>query len=175
MTGGGGGAAAATLIAKAGSDALRDPSLTLITIPESVPTSAAAGVPLNWPVAVLNAAHDGLPTMEKTSFAPDESEAAGWNRYAFATVALVPGVPEIVGGGGGVLSAATVIAKAGSDALAVPSLTLITIPGSVPTSAAGGVPLSSPVAVLNVAQEGLPVTAKVSALPLASEALGRNV
>jgi len=45
MTGGGGGAAFATVIENAGSDALDDPSLTLITIPGSVPTFAAAGVP----------------------------------------------------------------------------------------------------------------------------------
>jgi hypothetical protein len=45
MTGGGGGAAFATVIENAGSDALDDPSLALITIPGSVPTFAADGVP----------------------------------------------------------------------------------------------------------------------------------
>jgi hypothetical protein len=87
-----------------------------------------------------------------------------------ATVACVPGVPEMVGGGGG--AELTVMVKAGSEADWLPSLTLITIGLDVPTSAAAGVPLSLPVAVSNAAHEGLPVMAKVSVLVLASEALG---
>jgi hypothetical protein len=53
-----------TVMAKAGSEALPDPSLTLITMPEVVPTFAAVGVPLRRPDAVLNVAHDGWPVME---------------------------------------------------------------------------------------------------------------
>jgi len=43
----GGGGAAVTAMEKAGNAADEDPSLTLITIAEYVPTSVAAGVPLN--------------------------------------------------------------------------------------------------------------------------------
>jgi hypothetical protein len=64
--------------------------------------------------------------------------------------------------------------KAGSDALAVPSLTPITMPVYVPTLAAVGAPLNLPVAGLNVAHAGLPAIEKVSVPPAASEALGWN-
>jgi hypothetical protein len=87
------------------------------------------------------------------------------------TIAWVPGVPEMVGGGGGV-AVVTVMLKAGKEADWVPSLTLITIGLEVPTSAAAGVPVSLPVVVSNAAHDGLPVIAKVSVLVLASEALG---
>jgi hypothetical protein len=50
---------------------------------------------------------------------------------------------------------ATWMENAGSDVLWVPSLTLITMFASVPTSAVAGVPLSSPVAMLKLAQGGL--------------------
>jgi hypothetical protein len=49
----------------------------------------------------------------------------------------------MVGGGGGA-AWLTVIVKAGSEAVSVPSLTLITIALEVPTSTAAGVPLSLP-------------------------------
>ena len=42
-----GGGAAATVMENAGNAADEDPSLALITIPEYVPTSVAAGVPLS--------------------------------------------------------------------------------------------------------------------------------
>jgi hypothetical protein len=77
----------------------------------------------------------------------------------------------MVGGGGGAL-AATVMVKAGKEAVSVPSLTLITIGPEAPTSAAVGVPPRSPVLVLKAAHDGLPVMEKLSVLPLASEALG---
>ena len=57
-----------------------------------------------------------------------------------ATVAWVPGVPEILGGGGAAV--VTVMVKAGSEAVCLPSLTLITIGPDVPTSLDDGVPLS---------------------------------
>ena len=56
--------AAFTVIAKAAMEADELPSLTLITMPASVPTSAAAGVPLSCPVAALKPAQDGLFAME---------------------------------------------------------------------------------------------------------------
>jgi hypothetical protein len=54
--------------------------------------------------------------------------------------------------------AVTWIENAGSAALALPSLTLITMPEVDPTFAAVGVPLSCPVATLNTAHEGLLAT-----------------
>jgi hypothetical protein len=73
-----GGASAATVIAKAGSDAEADPSLTLMTMPEEVPMFAAVGVPLRSPEAALNVAQDGRPVMENTRGpAPAGSVALG--------------------------------------------------------------------------------------------------
>ena len=171
MTGGGGGAAFATVIANAGSEALLDPSLALITIPGSVPTFAADGVPASWPVAESKFAQAGLAAIAKVSFAPLASLALGRNMYALETIAWVAGVPEMLGGGGGA-AVVTVIVNAGREAVCVPSLTLIVIGPDAPTLAAAGVPLSLPVVVSNAAHEGLPVMAKVSVLALASEALG---
>ena len=70
-------AAEETVIAKAGSDADPDPSLTLITMPVEVPTLAAAGVPVSLPVAVLNVAHEGLPLIEKVNTPPLGLDAVG--------------------------------------------------------------------------------------------------
>ena len=102
MLGGGGGAAWLTVIVKAGSEAACAPSLTLITIGLEVPMSDAAGVPVSFPVFVSNAAHEGLPVMAKVSLLDLASEALGWNVYASPTTAWVLGVPEMVGGAGGV-------------------------------------------------------------------------
>jgi hypothetical protein len=68
-----------TVMLKAGSEARPEPPLTLMTIPEYVPTFAAAGVPLRRPEVVLNVAHDGRPAMENVSVPPAGSEALGWN------------------------------------------------------------------------------------------------
>jgi hypothetical protein len=156
------------VIVNAGSEALPDPSLTLITMPEEVPTFAAVGVPLSKPEAVLKVAHEGWPVMEKVSLAPPGSEALGWNEYTLPTPSLVGGFPEIVGP-----EDVTVIEKAGSDAEADPSLTLITMPEVVPTFAAPGVPLKSPVILLNVAQDGRPVMENTRGpAPAGSLALG---
>jgi hypothetical protein len=167
---GGGGAAVVTVMVKAGSAAVCLPSLTLITIGPDAPTSAADGVPLSWPLVVLKLAHEGFPVMAKVSVLPSVSAALGWKVYAVPATALVPGLPEIVGGVGGV-STPTVIAKAGSEAVCDPSLTLMTMPASLPTSAALGVPVSWPVAESKAAHAGLFVIEKVSAL-LDPEALG---
>jgi hypothetical protein len=56
----------------------------------------------------------------------------------------------------------------------VPSLALIAIPEYVPTCEAVGVPVSAPLAVLNVAQAGRFVIAHVSVRPSGSEPVGRN-
>lgn len=116
MLGGGGGAAASTVMVKAGRVAVCAPSLTVITIGLEVPMSDATGVPLSLPVFVSNAAHEGLPVMANVSLLALASEALGWNVYASPTTAWVLGVPEMVGGAGGV-STPTEMAKAGSDAV----------------------------------------------------------
>lgn len=56
-----------TVIAKAASAAVAEPCVTVILMPEVVPTLAEAGVPLSSPVAALKLAHDGLPVMAKVS------------------------------------------------------------------------------------------------------------
>src|SRR5271170_3682227 len=124
MVGGVGGADEATVMANAGSDADPYALLTLITMPEEVPTFAAAGVPLNCPVAALNAAQEGLPEIRKVRVPPEGFATLGWNEYRLPVTALVAGVPEMIGA---VPAAVTVMAKAGNDAAAGPSLTLMTI------------------------------------------------
>src|SRR5258708_170598 len=68
----------------------------------------------------------------------------------------------------------TVMENAGSEALAVPSLTEMTMLEVVPALAAAGVPLSLPVEVLNVAHEGPLLIENVKAAPLPPAALGVN-
>ena len=93
-------AAAFTVIVKLGNAADAAPSLTLIAMPGSVPTSAAAGVPLSCPVAALKLAHEGKLVMENVRGLPEGSLTVGVKEYAIPTVTLAPGVPEIVGGDG---------------------------------------------------------------------------
>ncbi len=62
--------------------------------------------------------------------------------------------------------------KAGSDLLALPSLTLMTMLVYVPVVC--GTPDNRPVLVLKFAQYGLFLMVKFSVSPLASDALGRN-
>ena len=93
----GGGCAAATVMEKAGNAADENPSLTLITIPEYVPTPVA--VPLNRPVAMLKVAHAGMFVIENDSVLPDGSVVVGVNEYDVPAVTLAGGVPDMVGGG----------------------------------------------------------------------------
>ena len=78
------------------------------------------------PVSVSKFAHTGLFVILKTSGSLLESRAVGRKPYAVPTVALVAGVPEIVG--------ATFerdlarIENAGSDVVFTPSLTRIWMP-----------------------------------------------
>ena len=82
----------------------------------------------------------------------------------------VAGEPEMTGA---VLGAATVMVKAGSAALSVPSETEMVMPVKErPAMLEVGVPLRRPVVVLKEAQLGRLATAKVSGSPSASEAVG---
>ena len=69
-------------------------------------------------------------------------------------------------------SAATVMENPGSEALALPSLTEMTILAYTPTLALCGVPDRCPVPVSKTAQLGLLVIEKLSAAPLGWVVLG---
>ena len=116
-------------------------------------------------------AHVGRFTMANVKGLPSGSLAVGWNEYGAPCKIDVVGVPEIVGGRFG--AGLTVIVKAGSAALALPSLTLITMLANVP--AAVGVPWSRPVLAVNVAHAGRFVIVNVRVLPSGSLAVGVNV
>src|SRR6185369_10465102 len=121
----------------------------------------APGVPERRPVLALNVAQVGRFAIVKVSASLSASAAVGWNAYAVPCFAFVAGVPLIVGGRF-VVGAVTLMANAGRAALALPSLTLMTIPVVVPTFAAAGVPVRAPVAVLNCAHDGLFTIVNVS-------------
>src|SRR5262245_21109695 len=119
--------------------------------------------------------------MLKPSVLPSGSLAVGRKLYAVRTVAVRAGEPLIVGarfvcvgaGVGVVLAAFTAIVNAGSETVFAPSVVEITMFANVP--AAVGVPLSSPVTLLNVAQAGLPAIEKYSGSPFASRVVGTNL
>ena len=92
----GGVGAGTTVMAKAGSETLELPSLTLITIFEWLP--ATVGVPLKRPLVVEKVAQVGRLTIEKDSLSPLTSLAIGRNEYIFPTCTIGLGVPDIVGG-----------------------------------------------------------------------------
>ena len=66
-----------TIMPKTGRETVVTPSVTEMTIPEVVPTSAVAGVPLSWPLAELKVAHAGLLTIEHVRLLPSASAIAG--------------------------------------------------------------------------------------------------
>ncbi len=76
----GGRLAGFTTMPKAGSDALAEPSLTLMTMLRYGPIALAAGVPASRPVLVLKVAHAGRLAMLNVSALPSGSDAAGWNK-----------------------------------------------------------------------------------------------
>jgi len=164
-------AAACTVIENTGSVAVALPSDALIAMFEVVVASLAAGVPLNRPVVLLNAAHDGLLTIENVSVWPSGSDAVGVNAYAWPTVTDDGGVPLMTGAR---FAACTVIENAGSAAVAVPSDTAIAIFEVVVASLAAGVPLNRPVVLLNAAHDGLFAIENVSVWPSGSDAVGVN-
>ncbi len=59
-------------------------------------------------------------------------------------------------------------------AVAVPSLTVITISLYVPTSPLSGVPVNAPVSVAKAAHSGVPVIEYVRASPSSSDPVGIN-
>ena len=64
---------------------------------ESLPTSALAGIPLNWPVVPENFAQLGVFVIENVSVSPLGPLAVGVNLYVLPTVTEVAGEPLIVG------------------------------------------------------------------------------
>jgi hypothetical protein len=75
----------------------------------------------------------------------------------------------------GAVGAVTVMANGASDALDVPSVTLITmLEKRLALALAGGLPERSPVLVLKLAQEGAFMMLKVRGLPSGSPATGVN-
>ena len=116
--------AALTVMVKEASETDVVPSVTEITMPGKLPTLPDPGVPESLPVLVLKVAQLGLFWMEKVSVPPLGSVVVGVKLYAVPAVAVVAGVPLIVGAA----AAVTVIEKAASEALEEPSLTEITMP-----------------------------------------------
>src|SRR5262245_1178188 len=115
------------------------PSLTPIPTFANVPTLPAAGWPCSRAVVVLNVAQVGRFVMLNVRVPPSASLPVGVNEYCVPTVAVVGGVPEIVGGW--FATALTTIENAASCALPpCPSLTPMPMPENVPTLAAVGVP-----------------------------------
>jgi hypothetical protein len=157
-----------TVMLNAGSIVEDTPSVTMIMMDENVPV--ALGVPDSRPVLVLNVAHAGLLRMENVSVLPSGSLAVGWNEYAVPTVAVVIGVPEMVGDLFGF--GCTTIENVGSETRVVPSVTEIVTPLHVLACSAKGVPHSCPVLEENEAQPGLLAIENVSLLPSASLAVG---
>src|SRR5262245_39703870 len=120
-----------TAIEKAGRDDVALPSLTRMTMFEYAPTCAAVGVPDNCPVLVLNVAHAGRFVIENVSGSPFASEAVGRKAYATPALTEVAGTPLMTGAA--LDDASTAIVKAGRDAVALPSLTRMTMLAYVPT------------------------------------------
>jgi hypothetical protein len=85
--------------------------------------------------------------------------AVGVKLKSVPTVALVAGVPEIVGGG-----RATVMEKDGSEAVLLTFTALMIMLLNVPILALVGVPERVPVVVLKVAHEGIFAMLKLEAL-----------
>jgi hypothetical protein len=151
-----GPAGAVTEMLNAGSAAEDVPSLAVMMMLPYIPSCAVVGVPVSAPVEILNAAQAGLFWTENDSALPLGSLAVGTNEYADPAVTLPGGDPEITGGGDVAdPPPETVMLKAGSDAEPYRSWAEMTMPENVLTLFDAGVPLSSPVVVLNPAHRGL--------------------
>ena len=93
------------------------------------------------------------------------SDPVGVNEYASSSSTEVDGVPVMVGAS---LTLDTVILNEDKLAVAVPSLTVITISLSVPTLLLFGVPVNAPVAVSKLAHVGVPVIEYTRVVPASS-------
>jgi hypothetical protein len=159
-----------TTMPNAGSDAVEVPSVTRIVMELKVPV--AVGVPARRPVAVSKVAQDGRFTMLNVSRSPFGSRAVGVKLYAVPTLAVVGGVPLIVGAVElpPPPEAGLITMLNHSDAEVTPSVTMTATLENVP--AAVGVPEIRPVEVLNVAQDGRLRTENVIGRPSGSRAVG---
>src|SRR5262245_38279915 len=92
---------------------------------------AAPGVPCNAPFAVLNVAHVGRFAIANVSALPSGSAAVGTKLYAVPCVAVIAGVPDMVGTRL-LVGAVTLIVNAASATEVAPSLTEITMLPVVP-------------------------------------------
>ena len=139
-------------------------SVTVMIMLIVIPTSALDGVPVNAPVAVSKLAQDGWFTILNVSVSPTStSPAVGVKLYGSSSFTDVAGVPLMVGLS---FTFVTVISKAGNEVLAVLlSVTAITMPVVVPTSAFAGVPVNSPVLVSKLVQDGWFMILNVSVSP----------
>jgi hypothetical protein len=144
------------------------PSLTLTVMFAKVP--AAVGVPWIRPLLAVNVAQAGRFAIENVRVSPFASLAVGVKEYIVPTWTDVGGDPEIVGGAFG--AAVTVIVNAGSEVVAVPSLTRIVTFANVPVAV--GVPWIRPLLAVNVAQAGRFTIENVRVSPFASLAVGVN-
>jgi hypothetical protein len=145
-----------TVMEKGGSDAVPPlPSLTLMMMFEYVPTSALVGTSDNWQRVLLKTAHAGGFWIEHLSSSPFGSEMVAMKLYQTPTLAVVEGTPEIRGGEFvPELVPVTVIENAGSDAVDVPSLTLMRMFEYVPMFAVVGIAESWHLVLLKTAHDG---------------------
>ena len=120
---------------------------------------------------VLKLAHAGMFWMLKVSVMPLGPDAVGVKLYTEPAVTPVGGVPEMVGGLAG-LGLETVMLKAASALVWKPSVTLITMPATVPGCV--GVPDNWPVVALNVAHVGAFCAENVKGVPSAALVVGWN-
>src|SRR5437016_4984066 len=111
-----------------------------MTMPAKVPRSAEGGDPVSGPVLAVKVAHEGMAWRENVTTLPAGSAASGLTESLLPATHVVRGIPEIVGVS--FAGASTWIEKAGSEAVRVPSLAVMTMLEKTPTSAVGGDPES---------------------------------
>jgi hypothetical protein len=70
-----------TLMLNAAREAVAEPSATVITIPELVPTSVSLGLPESCPVCALKVVQEGAFAMEYVIEPPSVSLAVGVKLY----------------------------------------------------------------------------------------------
>src|SRR4029077_15090728 len=125
---------------------------TVIVMRAVVPTLAEFGIPDRRPAVALNAAQLGGIWIAHVRVLPSGSLPTGVKLYAVPAVTEVDGVPVMVGARLAGAEATTCRLKGGSEVVLRMSLTEITIPVVVPTSAAVGVPERRPFEGVKVSQ-----------------------